>query len=179
MRAYENGKPAVTPHYLKWSAEGVRENDLVFAAGNPGTTSRLATQAQFAFHQNVQLPIVLARLMSRIEILRAYGAESPQNKRAQQTLFGLANSYKSSAGKLLGLKDEHLSLRRKQFEKRLRKAVENDPKLGMEAAKSVGRRSRRVQTVDAEREGVPGAGAAGGAGLVAVPARAYPGTAGR
>lgn len=136
LRAYENGKPAATPHYLKWSSDGVKENELVFTAGNPGATSRLATQAQFAFYRTVQLPIVLTRLMSRIEALRAYSAKSDDNKRAaQRTLFGLSNSYKSSAGKLIGLKDDRLSLRKQQFEKRLRRAVENDPKLGADAAK--------------------------------------------
>ena len=136
LRAYENAKPAATPHYLKWSGEGVQENELVFTAGNPGTTSRLATQAQFAFYRNTQLPLVLTRLMSRIEALRSFGAKSTENKRAaQRVLFSLSNSYKSSAGKLLGLRDERLAARKQQFEKRLRRAVENDPKLGAEAAK--------------------------------------------
>lgn len=136
LRAYENGRPAATPHFLKWSPEGVKENDLVFVAGNPGATSRLATQAQFDFYRTVQLPLTLSRLMTRIEALRAYGAESAENKRAaRRVLFELANSYKSSAGKLLGLRDDRLMLRKKQFEKRLRRAVEQDRKLGAEAAK--------------------------------------------
>lgn len=136
LRAYENGKPAATPHFLKWSTEGVKENDLVFTAGSPGPTSRLASQAQFAFYRTTQLPIVLARLMSRIEALRAYAAKSPENQRAAEaTLVSLSDAYKSSAGKLIGLKDERTSLRKQQFEKRLRRAVESDPKLGTEAAK--------------------------------------------
>ena len=85
LRAYEGGKPAATPHYLKWSAEGVKENDLVFAAGSPGTTSRLATQAQFAFYRTVQLPIELTLLMARIEVLRAYSAKSDDNRRAAES----------------------------------------------------------------------------------------------
>src|ERR1039457_3769224 len=36
LRAYENGRPAATPDYLKWSLEGVKEGDLVFHGGNPG-----------------------------------------------------------------------------------------------------------------------------------------------
>jgi hypothetical protein len=136
LRAYENGKPASTPHFLKWSAEGVKENEPVFTAGSPGPTSRLASQAQFAFYRTVQLPIVLARLMSRIEALRAYSAKSAENQRAAEAvLVSLSDTYKSSAGKLLGLKDDRLSLRKQQFEKRLRRAVESDPKLGTEAAK--------------------------------------------
>ena len=56
LRAYENGKPAATPHFLKWSADGVKDGELVFVAGNPGTTSRLATVAQLAFARDVALP---------------------------------------------------------------------------------------------------------------------------
>jgi hypothetical protein len=41
LRAYENNRPADTPHYLKWSAEGIKEGDVVFASGNPQGTSRL------------------------------------------------------------------------------------------------------------------------------------------
>jgi hypothetical protein len=136
LRAYEGGKPAATPHHLNWSVEGVKENEAVFAAGSPGTTSRLASQAQFNFYRTVQLPIELTRLMARIEILRTYSMKSDDARRAAQIeLSSLSNTYKSAAGKLIGLKDERLMLRKQQFEKRLRRAVENDPKLGAEAAK--------------------------------------------
>ena len=151
------------------------ENDLVFVAANPGISSRLATQAQLAFYQNVQLPIVPLRLMSRIEALRPSG----RRERKPSALFSLANSCKSAAVKLLALKDEHLSPRKRQFEKRLRNAVDNDPKLGAGSGQGVGRGNRRVPTVGAEREGVPGVGAAGGAGLATVPVGAHPGAAGR
>jgi len=49
LRAYEDGQPAATPHYLKWSAEGVQDAALVFVAGNPAATSRLDTAAELAF----------------------------------------------------------------------------------------------------------------------------------
>jgi hypothetical protein len=136
LRAYENGKPAGTPHYLKWSAEGAQETELVFVAGNPGTTSRLATAAQLAFYRDTQLPLALARLQTRIAALNAFGAKSEENKRlAQRPLFGFANTYKSSAGKLIGLRDDRLMARKTSFERKLRAAVGRDPKLGTEAAK--------------------------------------------
>ncbi len=136
LRAYEGGEPAATPQYLKWSAEGVKDTDLVFVAGNPGTTSRLATGSQLAFYRDGQLPLQLARLQARIGLLREYGAKSEENRRAaQRTLFAFSNSYKSSAGKMLGLKDQRLMGRKLALERKLRKAVENDPKLGVESAK--------------------------------------------
>ena len=126
LRAYENGKPAATPQYLKWSAEGAKDTDLVFVAGNPGTTSRLATGAQLAFYRDCQLPLQLSRLQARITALREFGGNA---------LISFSNEYKSSAGRLIGLKDQRLMARKLGFERRLRKSVENDPKLGEEAAK--------------------------------------------
>ena len=136
LRAYENGKPAETPHYLKWSAKGVEDGGLVFVAGNPGTTSRLATTAQLTFYRDTSLPLALARLQTRIKALNEFAAQSTEKARqAQHTQFGLSNSYKSNAGKLIGLKDDRLMARRQNFEKKLRNSVENDPKLGTEAGK--------------------------------------------
>jgi hypothetical protein len=136
LRAYENGKPADTPHYLKWSATGVEDGELVFVAGNPATTSRLATVAQLNFYRDTALPLSLARLQGRLKALNEYAAQSAENGRqAQHTQFGLANSYKSNAGKLIGLKDDRLMARRQNFEKRLRTSVTHDPKLGADAAK--------------------------------------------
>ncbi len=125
LRAYENGRPADTPHYLKWSAEGVKDGDLVFAAGSPGATARLATAAQLAFYRDTALPLALARLQSRIEALRL----------AQRTLLDFNRMYKSGAGRLIGLKDDRLMARKQNFERKLRAAVSNDPKLGADAAR--------------------------------------------
>ncbi len=136
VRAYENGQPAGTPHYLRWNPDGARETELVFAAGNPSATSRLATGPQLAFYRNVQLPFSLSRLQTRIAALQAFGARSEENHRvAQQVVAGFSNTYKSSAGKLIGLRDDRLTARKQNFERKLRSAVERDPKLGADAAK--------------------------------------------
>ena len=36
LRAYENGRPAATPHFLKWNNEPVNDGDFVVTSGNPG-----------------------------------------------------------------------------------------------------------------------------------------------
>ncbi|HEX4932150.1 MAG TPA: S46 family peptidase, partial [Gemmatimonadaceae bacterium] len=36
LRLYENDAPLKAPHYLKWSANGAQEGELVFVVGNPG-----------------------------------------------------------------------------------------------------------------------------------------------
>jgi len=136
FRAYENGRPAATPHYLKWSAEGAREGDLVFVSGNPGTTSRLQTTAQLAFLRDYQYPQTLARLRAAIARLNAYGAVSEENRRvSQNTLFAMSNTFKGSDGKFAGLRDEALMQRKLAQERELRAAVARDPGLGPAALK--------------------------------------------
>ncbi len=136
LRAYDNGKPADTPHYLKWSIEGAKDTDLVFSAGNPGATSRLATAAMLAFYRDTSLPIAIGRIQTRIEALRTFAVKSPENlKAALPMLSGYGNTYKATAGKLIGLKDDRLMARKQNFERKLRSSVEHDAKLGTEAGK--------------------------------------------
>jgi hypothetical protein len=136
LRAYQDGHPAATPHYLQWSPEGVQDTALVFVAGNPAATSRLSTAAQLTFYRDTSLPLTLARLQTRMQALRAFSPQSEESRRlAQRTLFGFANTYKSTAGKLIGLNDVTLMVRKQAFEKKLRNAVERDPKLGAAAGK--------------------------------------------
>jgi hypothetical protein len=130
LRAYDKDQPAHTPDFLKWSAEGVREGDLVFAAGNPGPTSRLATAAQLTFYRGTSLPLAVARMQTRLQLLA--GIATPG---AQSAVTELVNEFKADAGKLIGLRDDRLVTRKTTFEGKIRRAVENDPKLGAEAAK--------------------------------------------
>ena len=87
LRVYENGRPASTPNYLKWSADGVRDGDLVFLAGNPGPTGRLSTAAQLAFYRDTALPVSVTRLQPRVVQLNAFAATNVENMRAAQSLL--------------------------------------------------------------------------------------------
>lgn len=119
LRAYENGQPAATPEYLKWSAEGIKENDLVFMAGNPGPTGRLSTSAQLNFYRDAELPLHINKLQPRIQQLNTFAVASEANLRAaQSTLAALLTMYKSDAGKLIGLRDDRLSTRKTNFDSR-------------------------------------------------------------
>jgi hypothetical protein len=136
LRAYENGKPAATPDYLKWSADGVKENDLVFLGGNPGPTGRLSTASQLTFLRDTALPLRLTRLQPRVLQLNTFAAASEANLRAaQSTLSTLLTEYKSDAGKLIGLRDDRMVTRKTAFEGKIRRAVEGNAKLGAEAGK--------------------------------------------
>jgi hypothetical protein len=61
LRAYENGKPANTPDFFKIDFAGPKPGELVFASGNPGTTSRGRTYAQLQFERDMPLPTQLMR----------------------------------------------------------------------------------------------------------------------
>jgi hypothetical protein len=136
LRAYEDGRPAASRDYLKWSVEGVKEGDLVFLGGNPGPTGRLSTAAQLTFLRDTALPLRLARLQPRVQQLNAFAAAGADNLRAvQATLARLLTEYKSDAGKLIGLRDDRLVTRKTAFESKIRRAVEGNAKLGAEAGK--------------------------------------------
>ncbi len=53
LRAYENGQPAKTPNYFKWSANGAADGEFVVLPGNPGSTARLSTVAQLAYQRDM------------------------------------------------------------------------------------------------------------------------------
>jgi len=136
LRAYENGKAASTQHYLKWSAEGVKDGDLVFAAGDPAPTGRLATAAQLLFYRDTALPFTISRLDPRIRQLAAFALQSADHRRAAEPLLAaLENDYKQSAGKLIGLRDDRMVARKTTFEGKVRHTVERDPKYGTEGGK--------------------------------------------
>jgi hypothetical protein len=136
LRAYEGGKEASTPHYFKWSGEGVRSGDLIFTAGNPDATSRTITAAELKYLATSVLPLQVTRLKSAIEDLATFSAKSDANRQAAEpALSGLLNAYKTAAGRLIGLRDDRMTSRKTTFENKVKRAVENDPKLGLSATK--------------------------------------------
>jgi len=136
LRAYREGKPAQTPQFFKWSAEPLADNELLFVAGSPAATSRLDTSAQLIFYRDTSLPLTGRRLAERIKSLSRFVPKNDQQRRvAEQVFSSLGMAYKYDSGLLIGLNDERLLIRKTTFEKRLRNAVEHDPKLGTEAAK--------------------------------------------
>jgi hypothetical protein len=136
LRAYENGKPAATPNFLKWNAKGVEEGDLVFAAGDPVSTNRLATAAQLTFYRDRGLPITLPRFATRLSSLTAFAATSEAHRKAAEpVLTEFASEYKIAAGKLIGLRDDRMIARKTNFEGKVRRAAERDPKIGTEGGK--------------------------------------------
>jgi len=135
FRVYENGKPIHVDNYLPFTTAGVKEGDLVFISGHPGSTGRLLTDSQLTFLREVSYPARLHQLKQSIDALLAFSAESPENARAaERVLFSAQNSYKAITGYNAGLNDPATIRRKKSEEEKLRKAVSSDPTLETSAA---------------------------------------------
>jgi hypothetical protein len=107
FRVYENDKPVHLEHFLHWSKGGVQDGELIFVSGHPGNTDRLKTVAQVQFLRDVDYPSRLSSYKQRIDLLKKFSAESPENARiAQEDIFSLENSQKAITGYLEGIRDQ-------------------------------------------------------------------------
>ena len=133
FRAYENGEPAKTTNYLKWSKTGIKDGDLVFVSGHPGRTSRLLTMDQLEYLRDYSYPTLMKTFANRVAMLQKYGAESPENAReAESDLFGTQNSQKAYLGYNSGLHDKQLMDKKAAEEKSLQAYLNADAKLKQE-----------------------------------------------
>ncbi|MCC6418273.1 MAG: S46 family peptidase [Gemmataceae bacterium] len=129
FRAYENGAPAQTPDYFRWSTQGPKEGDLVFVSGHPGTTNRLETLARLKHRRDLTLPYTLRLLRQREALYQQVSEESPDQERMARTdLYSVANARKAYTGQYHGLLDPAIIARKEADEAALRQFVDADPK---------------------------------------------------
>jgi len=130
LRVYENGQPYSPPDYLKWSAGGAVENELVFVVGNPGSTGRLNTIAQMEFLRDVGYPASLAAYKRALAIYAELArTDTSAARRYQNDVFGVANSQKAVTGYRAGLLDTLSMAKKRAFEQEFRARIAADPKL--------------------------------------------------
>jgi hypothetical protein len=131
LRAYDsNGKPAVTPHFMKIDFKGPAENDPVFVSGHPGSTDRLLTVAQLKSLRNDYLPQQLVRASELRGRYIQFGKESAQNERITQApLVGLENSLKVRRKELDALHVDELLERKAREEADIKAKVAANPEL--------------------------------------------------
>jgi hypothetical protein len=135
LRAYENDKPAASPDYLKWSADGSKDGELVFVAGNPGGTARELTMSQMAFERDMMYPIRLPESAERRGLLEEFITRGPEQAReANDELFFVENSFKAFVGRQGALLDPQFMGEKEKAEQKLRSAVAADAKLGTAAS---------------------------------------------
>jgi len=106
VRLYENGQPAQIPTHLKWRRSAPAAGEVVFVAGNPGSTSRLDIRSQLEMQRDWEIPI---RQLVRSELrgrLIEYSHQGPEQRRtAGQGLFIVENSFKAFYGQERALLD--------------------------------------------------------------------------
>jgi hypothetical protein len=118
FRAYENGAPAKTPNFFKWSETGPAGGDLVFVTGHPGTTQRLETLSRLKHRRDVTLPYTLARLRTLEAALIQYSEQSGEKRRQAATdLHSVANARKAFGGQYQGLLDPKIMAQKKAAER--------------------------------------------------------------
>ena len=137
FRIYENDKPYVTPHYLKWNTGRIKEGDLMLVSGHPGSTGRLLTVAQMEFLRDVAYPWIMANYEHRRLLLKEFSKRGPEAARfAQGTIFGLENSLKAYGGYQSGLLDQALMAFKARDEADLRAAIGKDPEMEKQYGKA-------------------------------------------
>jgi len=137
FRIYENDKPLKSDHYLKWNTTGLKEGELVFASGHPGSTGRLLTYAQMEFLRDVSYPYTIANYERRRKLLKEFGEKGPEYARiAQGPLFGIENSLKATIGYQSGLLDKNLMDKKAKDEEALRASIRQNPEMENEFGKT-------------------------------------------
>jgi hypothetical protein len=130
LRAYENGKPVKSNYFFKWSNEVVKEDQVVFVVGNPGSTDRLNTIEQIEFERDYRYPMMVSMLKDLYKVYEQLVNESnAEDYRLIARLYSVGNALKVYEGTYKGLLDPVLIARKKDFEDNFRKAVQSNPSL--------------------------------------------------
>ncbi len=146
LRVYQDGKPAKTDPYFKWSQTGAKDKELVFISGNPGTTLRLQTIAQMANARDRSLPATLQSLAEMRGALDQYATLGKEQDRTSQGLrFGLDNSYKALRGRQEALVDHDFFNKLVKQENDLRMKVNADPEMKQQYGAAWGEIERAVK----------------------------------
>jgi Peptidase S46 len=131
LRAYENGKPARTPNFLKVNWNGPADKEPVFVSGHPGSTDRLLTVGQLEGLRNLNLPSWLLRASELRGRYIEFGKTSAEHFREMtDPLNGLENSLKVRRKQLDALHDDALLRDKKAQEQALRAKVGGDLSAG-------------------------------------------------
>ncbi len=128
FRAYEKGQPAKVAHFLKWSANGAADGELVFVSGHPGSTNRMQTLAQLEFQRDIAYPLRQELSKRMVAVARAYAARGTEEARqAAGMIFGIENSLKASGGEYDGLKTPALMEKKAREEREFRARIAANP----------------------------------------------------
>ena len=129
-RAYENNKPIKSKDYFKWSKSGAIEDEPIFVVGRPGNTDRLMSYADLEFFRDQYYPNMVIIFNELYNVYFETMKENPDRENELLlNVMGIGNGRKSYAGRLLGLQDTYLMMKKAKFEKDLKNKVLSDKKL--------------------------------------------------
>ncbi|WP_426731269.1 S46 family peptidase [Myxococcus faecalis] len=130
LRVYQDGKPAKTDNYFKWSEKSAKEGDITFVSGHPGRTSRGLTIAELEYQRDVAMPKMLFMMSELRGIVSEFQKRGPEQKRiSNNLLFGVENGLKATKGRLEALQDKKFFGQKVAAEQDLRKKVEANPEM--------------------------------------------------
>ncbi len=130
LRAYEDGKPAVTPNYLQWRQGGPNAGEPVFISGHPGSTDRLLTVTQLKMQRDVMWPLWLLRYSELRGRMLAWANTGDEAARTvQQRIASIENGIKVRRNQLKALHNDTNMARKEEQEREMRAAVAADPEL--------------------------------------------------
>ncbi|MDH3268764.1 MAG: S46 family peptidase, partial [Ignavibacteria bacterium] len=130
LRAYENEIPAKTDYYFNWSMESISEDQPVFVVGNPGSTNRLYTVAQLDYLREYRYGLQTPMRQDLYKVYESLVEETnAEDMKLVATLFNVGNGLKVYKATYEALQDPYFLARKKDFEKKLKEAVQSNPEL--------------------------------------------------
>lgn len=128
LRAYEGGQPALTPEHLRLAATPLAVNDLVLAAGSPGSTDRLRTVAELGFLRDRALVEELTQLAAYRGFLAEHARQSAESARlVAPDLLHVENLFKELRGARAALLEPRFFQGLAARERTLRERVATKP----------------------------------------------------
>jgi hypothetical protein len=126
LRAYDRDQP-VRGEYLGFAARDPADGELVFTAGNPGSTERGRTMAELKTLRDDDITPALVYYAELRGILERFAHEGAEQRRmAYANLAGVDNLIKAHQGQLEALQDQSQLDRKAEEERALRDWVMSD-----------------------------------------------------
>lgn len=139
MRAYvaPDGKSALyakgnVPYhpkvFLPISSQGVKEGDITFLIGYPGSTSRYTSSFNIEYMAKTNIPHSIQSAEERLAIINAaMKGDSAVALRMASKVKGINNFYKKAKGMLIGLRRSDVINKKREIEKGLTVYINADP----------------------------------------------------
>ncbi len=134
LRAYENGKPAKTPHRLRFNWDGADLGDAVFVVGHPGNTDRLLTVSQLETQRTTFMPFWLMRFSELRGRMLQYAKTGEEPRRTSEAYLNqIENAIKVRRKQFDALLDPALLEAAGRQEQTLADAIAGKPELASSA----------------------------------------------